>query len=101
MELTPYTTIMGGLTGLPLQFVVAPIATCAFWLFGYDMSVQIVREPHQTSQLISTQYGRPHHQRTFYQRLSRTKNPNVQGIIIAVLELGALIGSTLCLTYGD
>ena len=29
------------------------------------------------------------------------KNPNVQGIIIAVLELGALIGSILCLMYCD
>jgi hypothetical protein len=39
MELTPYTSTMGGMTGLPLQFAVASIATCAFWLFGYDMSV--------------------------------------------------------------
>jgi len=39
MELTPYTATMGGMTGLPLQFAVASIATCAFWLFGYDMSV--------------------------------------------------------------
>jgi hypothetical protein len=39
MELTPYTATMGGMTGLPLQFAVATIATCAFWLFGYDMSV--------------------------------------------------------------
>jgi sugar porter (SP) family MFS transporter len=30
-----------------------------------------------------------------------TRNPNVQGIIIAVLELGALIGSIVCLMYGD
>jgi hypothetical protein len=30
---------MGGLTGLPLQFAIAFIGTCAFWLFGYDMSV--------------------------------------------------------------
>lgn len=39
LELTPYTMTMGGLSGLPLQFAVAIIATCAFWLFGYDMSV--------------------------------------------------------------
>jgi hypothetical protein len=39
MELTPYTMTMGGLKGLPLQLAVASIATCAFWLFGYDMSV--------------------------------------------------------------
>lgn len=30
-----------------------------------------------------------------------TNNPNVQGIIIAVLELGAFIGSILCIMYGD
>lgn len=37
-KLTPYTTTLG-LRGLPLNFAVATIATCAFWLFGYDMSV--------------------------------------------------------------
>lgn len=30
-----------------------------------------------------------------------TKNANVQGIIIALLELGALIGSILCMLYAD
>lgn len=39
MEVTPYTSTMGGLSGMTLQFAVASIATCAFWLFGYDMSV--------------------------------------------------------------
>jgi hypothetical protein len=39
MEITPFTSTMGGMSGLPLQFAVASIATCAFWLFGYDMSV--------------------------------------------------------------
>jgi hypothetical protein len=39
-KLTPYTTTMG-LSGLPLNFAVAGIAACAFWLFGYDMSVMV------------------------------------------------------------
>ena len=38
--LTPYTTTMG-LSGLKLNLAVAFIATCAFWLFGYDMSVMV------------------------------------------------------------
>jgi hypothetical protein len=38
--LTPYTTHMGA-KGLKLNFLVAGIATCAFWLFGYDMSVMV------------------------------------------------------------
>ena len=47
MRFTPYTSSMG-LSGLPLQFAIASIATCAFWLFGYDMSVMggvITEEP--------------------------------------------------------
>lgn len=39
-KLTPYTTTLG-LSGLSLNFAVATIATCAFWLFGYDMSVMV------------------------------------------------------------
>lgn len=39
-KLTPYTTTLG-LSGLSLNFAVASIATCAFWLFGYDMSVMV------------------------------------------------------------
>jgi MFS family permease len=31
----------------------------------------------------------------------QTRNANVQGIIIALLELGALFGSILCMFYGD
>jgi hypothetical protein len=38
-RLTPYTGTLGGLSGFSLQIAVAAIATCAFWLFGYDMSV--------------------------------------------------------------
>jgi hypothetical protein len=38
--LTPYTSTMG-LSGLKLNLAVAFIATCAFWLFGYDMSVMV------------------------------------------------------------
>lgn len=31
----------------------------------------------------------------------QTSNANTQGIIIALLELGAFIGSIMCLLYGD
>jgi hypothetical protein len=34
-----------GLSGLRLNFAVAFIATCAFWLFGYDMSVMVRTPP--------------------------------------------------------
>lgn len=38
--LTRYTTHLGT-SGLKLNFLIAGIATCAFWLFGYDMSVMV------------------------------------------------------------
>lgn len=31
-----------GASGLTLNFLVAGIAACAFWLFGYDMSVMVL-----------------------------------------------------------
>lgn len=40
LKLTPYTATMG-LEGIRLNLAVAAIATCAFWLFGYDMSVMV------------------------------------------------------------
>lgn len=40
LRFTPYTTTFG-LSGLPLDFAVAFIATCALWLFGYDVSVMV------------------------------------------------------------
>lgn len=40
LKLTPYTATMG-LEGIRLNLAVAGIATCAFWLFGYDMSVMV------------------------------------------------------------
>ncbi|KAL2010780.1 hypothetical protein VTN00DRAFT_6587 [Thermoascus crustaceus] len=82
---TPYTATLGGLSGFPLQMAVASIATCAFWLFGYDMSVMggvITEEP-------------------FLSVFPETKDASMQGIIIALLELGALIGSIFCTFYGD
>ena len=84
MELTPYTSTMG-LSGLRLQFAIAGIATCAFWLFGYDMSVMggvITEEP-------------------FLSVFPETLNATVQGIVIATLELGALAGAIICIFYGD
>ncbi|KAB5549435.1 general substrate transporter [Coniochaeta sp. 2T2.1] len=83
-KLTPYTTTMG-LSGLRLNFAVATIATCALWLFGYDMSVMggVITESPFTSVF------------------PEMKDPNVQGIVIAAFELGALVGALSCLDIGD
>ena len=40
LPLTKYTTHMGT-SGLKLNILVAGIAACAFWLFGYDMSIMV------------------------------------------------------------
>ena len=40
LPFTRYTTHMGT-SGIKLNLLVAGIATCAFWLFGYDMSVMV------------------------------------------------------------
>ena len=84
MKFTPYTSTMG-LSGLRLQFAIATIATCAFWLFGYDMSVMggvITEEP-------------------FLSVFPETKDATVQGIVIATLEIGALLGAIICIFQGD
>ncbi|KAK5165564.1 uncharacterized protein LTR77_009093 [Saxophila tyrrhenica] len=82
--LTPYTTTMG-LQGLRLNLAVAATATCAFWLFGYDMSVMggIITEQPFTS--------------TF----PEMNDASVQGIVIAAFELGALVGALSCFYIGD
>lgn len=84
LKLTPYTTTLG-LSGLSLNFAVAFIATCAFWLFGYDMSVMggIITEPAFTSVFPSM------------------NDATIQGIVIASFELGALVGALSCLDLGD
>ncbi|KIH91215.1 hypothetical protein SPBR_01522 [Sporothrix brasiliensis 5110] len=84
LPLTPYTTTMG-LSGLKLNLAVAFIATCAFWLFGYDMSVMggvITEEP-------------------FTSVFPEMNVPLTQGIVIAAFELGALVGALACLDVGD
>jgi MFS family permease len=83
-KFTPYTTTLG-LSGLSLNFAVAFIATCAFWLFGYDMSVMggIITEPAFTSVFPSM------------------NDATIQGIVIASFELGALVGALSCLDLGD
>lgn len=83
-KLTPYTTTMG-LSGLRLNFAIAFIATCAFWLFGYDMSVMggIITEPAFTTVFPSMD------------------DALVQGVVIASFELGALAGALSCLDLGD
>ena len=84
MELTPYTSTMG-LSGLRLQLAIATIATCAFWLFGYDMSVMggIITE------------------KPFLSVFPETTDATIQGIVIACLELGALFGAIVCIFCGD
>ncbi|KAK8215460.1 hypothetical protein M8818_002081 [Zalaria obscura] len=74
-----------GLSGLPLNFAVATIATCAFWLFGYDMSVMggVITETPFTSVF------------------PEMNSPSIQGIVIAAFELGALVGALACLDIGD
>jgi MFS family permease len=37
----------------------------------------------------------------FLKVFPETRNANTQGIVIAVLELGAFFGSILCMMYGD
>lgn len=84
MKFTPYTNCMG-MQGFRLQFAIATIATCAFWLFGYDMSVMggiITEEP-------------------FLSVFPETKDATKQGIVIATLEVGALLGAILCIFLGD
>ncbi|KIV83991.1 hypothetical protein PV11_05971 [Exophiala sideris] len=84
MKFTPYTNCMG-LEGFSLQMTIATIATCAFWLFGYDMSVMggvITEEP-------------------FLSVFPQTTDSTIQGIVIATLELGALFGAIACIFLGD
>jgi MFS family permease len=83
-KFTPYTTTLD-LSDLSLNFAVAFIATCAFWLFGYDMSVMggIITEPAFTSVFPSM------------------NDATIQGIVIASFELGALVGALSCLDLGD
>ena len=40
LRFTPYTTTLR-LSGLPLNFAITSIATCALWLFRYDISVMV------------------------------------------------------------
>ncbi|KAH2495777.1 hypothetical protein KXW70_003243 [Aspergillus fumigatus] len=82
--LTRYTAHMGA-SGLTLNFLVAGIATCAFWLFGYDMSVM--------GGLITEE--------SFTSVFPEMKDANIQGIVIASFELGALAGALACLDLGD
>ncbi|KAK9659606.1 hypothetical protein V6Z96_001293 [Aspergillus fumigatus] len=82
--LTRYTAHMGA-SGLTLNFLVAGIATCAFWLFGYDMSVM--------GGLITEE--------SFTSVFPEMKDANIQGLVIASFELGALAGALACLDLGD
>lgn len=59
--------------------------SCALWLCGYDMSVMgaLVTED------------------SFLSVLPRMRNAGVEGIVIAIFEIGALLGSLSCLEVGD
>lgn len=79
--LTRYTTHMGT-SGLKLNLLVAGIATCAFWLFGYDMSVMVyflsLAFPHDTPGL-RTNTGRSHYRGVLHNCLSRDKKRQCPG----------------------
>ena len=100
-KLMPYTATMG-LEGLRLQFAVASIATCAFWLFGYDMSIMVaclMSGPYCTQLMCSK--GGLITEDSFTSVFPEMNDPSVQGIVIAALELGALVGALSCLDLGD
>lgn len=103
LKFTPYTATMG-LEGTSLNLAVAAIATCAFWLFGYDMSIMVGYIRHvpavQCAKLMYLQGGLITEE-PFTSVFPEMNNPNVQGIVIAAFELGALVGALSCLDLGD
>ena len=87
---------------LPLNFAVAFIATCAFWLFGYDMSVMVGPQKF----LLNSFPPEPSQGGVITEEpFSRTRSPSTLGIAIAAFELGALVGALVgalsCLGLGD
>jgi hypothetical protein len=95
LRLTPSTTTLG-LSGLPLNFAVAFIATCAFWLFGYDMSVMVGSQQTPFAPLLSKLHqGGVITEEPFLSVFPETRNPSTLGIVIASFELGALVGAPI------
>lgn len=69
--LTKYTTHMGT-SALKLNILVAGIAACAFWLFGYDMSIMVHYlefSPYSTP-ILRTNSGRSHYRGVLHDCLS-------------------------------
>lgn len=100
LNLTPYTATMG-LEGTRLNLAVAGIAACAFWLFGYDMSVMVgYLMSVQRIKLMYLQGGLITEE-SFTSVFPEMNDPSVQGIVIAAFELGALVGALSCLDLGD
>ena len=84
LRFTSYASSMG-LSGTNLQLAIGLMATLAFWLFGYDMSVMggvVTEEPFLTV-------------------FPACRNASTLGIVIACFELGALFGALSCLDLGD
>lgn len=91
-----------GLEGLQLNLAVAAIATCAFWLFGYDMSVMAGFHLLCFAESILTGLqGGIITEEPFTSTFPEMNDASVQGIVIAAFELGALIGALSCFYVGD
>lgn len=102
LELTPYTSTFGGLSGLSLQFAVAFNVTLAFWLFGYDMSVSIILSfSYEFRANFPQIMGGVITEESFLSVFPETRDATIQGLIIALLEVGALMGALFCLWKGD
>lgn len=100
-KLTAYTMTMG-LEGFRLNLAVAAIATCAFWLFGYDMSVMV--DFHWlcfVEGILTGPQGGVITEEPFTSTFPEMNNASVQGIVIAAFELGALAGALSCFYVGD
>jgi hypothetical protein len=88
LELTPYTSTFGGLSGLSLQFAVAFNVTLAFWLFGYDMSVSIILSfSYEFRANFPQIMGGVITEESFLSVFPETRDATIQGLIIALLEV--------------
>jgi MFS family permease len=66
------------------------------------MSVMVdLQKPLSNSLPLQASPARRHYRRTILLSLSRSPNPSILGIVIAVFELGALVGAPSCLDLGD
>ncbi|GAM86250.1 hypothetical protein ANO11243_042620 [Dothideomycetidae sp. 11243] len=75
-----------GLSGRPLGIAISVILTFGFVLVGYDQGVM--------SGVISA----PNWLDTFP---SVVNNPNLLGFVVAIYDIGCLLGALFCMTFGD